>query len=286
MRRELEFLPDHGTGLRTNDSIDGEAIFLLELSDSLFGIRAEDAVRAEMRLQEFIQALLELNDLIPGVTLLEVRRRVRLLFFSGQGLVEACPGGCGNVSVRADLPVDIEVADHVARRLHQRRCGLYRGRGRDDLPILLIAAELDSDGVAVGTLSKIGRAAVPLVHAAARIEEPAAAVPCRFTLRYGLPDLAIHEVVCGRAAVPAGKVDAVVLGRAHRADVMDHDEFYLIPVPALLVVFADHLVDFHFVSPSFSALSWSCSKTALSFPGIGRPRCPAFSRREIPSLLK
>ena len=43
------------------------------------------------------------------------------------------------------------------------------------------------------------------------------------------------------------------------------------------------LMQIHYLS-SFSERSWSCSRTALSFAGIGKPRCPAFSIREMPSL--
>ena len=44
------------------------------------------------------------------------------------------------------------------------------------------------------------------------------------------------------------------------------------------------LLPLYYTSPSFSALSWSCSSTIFSLSGIGSPRCPAFSRRDTPSL--
>ena len=40
----------------------------------------------------------------------------------------------------------------------------------------------------------------------------------------------------------------------------------------------------HHSSSSFSALSWSCSSTSLSFSGTGSPKCAAFSKRLTPSL--
>ena len=121
-----------------------------------------------------------------------------------------------------------------------------------------------------------------------------AAVPAPVVPGKGLvhrPVISVNEpmhagAVVGRAVPGLDEHGRLRLGAAHR---VEHQSLYLwssfLPYSRDSSLKCSVLTSSHFSSVSvFSARSWSCSRTALIFPGTGSPRCAAFSKRLTPSL--